>query len=57
MRMKVKRDGIEIVPENEEDEAYIEHVLGDHPVVERVNVHGLSRLAYLLVKKGPDKGA
>jgi len=57
MRMKVKRDGIEIVPEDEEDEAYIEHVLGDHPVVERVNVHGLSRLAYLLVKKGPDKGA
>lgn len=51
MRMKVRRDWIEIEPEDEEDEAYIEHVLGDHPVVERVNVHGLSSLAYLKIRK------
>jgi len=57
MRMKLRRDWIEIIPENEEDEVYIEHVLGEHPVVERVNAAGLSKLALLRIRKATVKKA
>jgi len=52
MRMEVGRYSIHILPENEIELAYIERVLGlqeadDFVKLKRVNVLGLSKLAYL----------
>lgn len=56
MRLEVKRDELQIVPEGEIDEAYIEHVLGmrhegDKCDVSFVPVFGVSRLAYVRLRK------
>ena len=56
MRMEIKRYGIEIIPEDEEDIAYIEEVLGlknegDKADVIRYNVFGTLSLGYVTIKK------
>ena len=56
MRMKVGSCGIQIIPENEQDVAYIEDTLGlkeetSFIKLERINASGLSCIAYLEAKK------
>lgn len=58
MKMKVTRYEIQIAPENEVDEAYLEEVLGLHARdatarCERVNMIGLGKMAYLRVSRSP----
>ena len=53
--MEVKRNRIEIVPENEIDEAFIEEVLGlkkegECGIARRVDVMGTSALAYIYIE-------
>lgn len=60
MRMKLGRFGIMIIPEDEQDEAYIEEVLGlkeegQSVKLRRENAAGLNKLAYLETKKEKDK--
>ena len=60
MKMKVTRNSIEIVPENEIDEAYIEEVLGmkregDQCVGVRVGVMGTSGLAYIAIRRSMER--
>jgi len=52
MKFEIERYGIKIIPENEEDEAYIEDTLGvtneNHTIsLYRVNLFGMHSLAYL----------
>ena len=56
MEMKVTRDAVFIIPENEEDEAYLEDTLGlkedgDSPVCKRVNSMRTSSIAYIEITK------
>ena len=61
MKMEVKRSRIEIVPENEIDEAYIEEVLGMNREGEQcvgvrvnvmgVNVMGTDGLGYIAIRR------
>ena len=56
MKMEVERRRMQIVPENEIDEAYIEEVLGmkregDQCVGVRVGVMGTSGLAYIAIRR------
>ena len=57
MRMEVERNRILIIPENEQDKAYIEDTLflknkGDEIVCKRANAMNLSCIAYLEIKGG-----
>lgn len=61
MILKVRRNSIEISPENEEDEGYIEEILGlkqngDFIKLKRINAMGLSALAYLEAEKEKNDG-
>lgn len=56
MRLNVDRYGIDITPENVQDEAFLEEVLGlkeggATAVAYRVNAIGLSRIAYMRITK------
>lgn len=63
MKLEVTRYGLKIIPENAQDEAFIEEVLGlrnlsddigkPHPKCElvRMNVFNTSKLAYIESKK------
>ena len=56
MTMEIKRRCIEIIPDNELDEAYIEEVLGlkndkDFCICARANINGLSCTPYLKIYK------
>lgn len=56
MKLKVERYGIEIIPEDKIDEAYIEEVLGLKEAnssikLKRINAMGLSCIAYLQTEK------
>ncbi len=56
MRLEVDRYCIKIIPENVQDEVYIEEVLGlktelNVCEVRRVNAMGFSSLAYLRIQK------
>ena len=59
MKMEIRRYGIEIIPQSEQDEAYIETVLGitrEHPhaLVVRRHVIGIdTALALLEIKRAP----
>jgi hypothetical protein len=60
MKMRVTRLGIDIIPENEIDEAYIEDTLGlrddgDFIRLVRQNASGLSSLANLTTHPFPEK--
>ena len=60
MRMRVGRNTIDIIPENSQDEAYIEEVLamtqaGDVAKVQRINVIGMGSLAYITIMKEENK--
>ena len=66
MKMKVERNKIYIIPENEIDVAYIEEVLGmkrkgdhcvegDQCVGDRVDVMGTSALAYISIRRAEVK--
>ena len=60
MKLKVTRYFLEIIPEGETDEAYIEEVLGlgkegDKIELIRVNASGLSCIAYLKTKDKYDE--
>jgi len=59
MKMEVRRYRILILPENEEDKAYIEDTLGlknegDRLDCKRVNVIGLSSIAYIKISRGEE---
>jgi hypothetical protein len=54
MKMEIRRDEIAIIPQDEEDIAYLEDVLGfdsEHPEgkIKRVNVSSTSSLAYIKI--------
>ena len=56
MRFKTDRYGIKIIPENDQDIAYIEDTLGlkdknSHIKLKRTNAIGLSCIAYLETEK------
>ena len=56
MEMKIERNCIEIIPENEEDEAYLEEVLGlkkdgDVAVAIRRDVYGIDKMAFVEIRK------
>jgi len=56
MKLKIERHRLGIVPESETDIAYIEEVLGikdegDTTKLERVNVMGTSKLAYIFTER------
>ena len=56
MKMKINRHSIDIIPECEADEAYLEEVLGmkahdAKALAHRVNAIGLSAWAYLRLEK------
>ncbi len=58
MKMQITRYSIQIVPETPQDEAFLEIILGFSPnalggqaEATRVNVVGLSALAYVEIKK------
>jgi hypothetical protein len=59
MKLQVDRYSIKVIPENAQDEAFIEEVLGlkagGTPVMlRRVNVHGTSsQLAYAEARRDP----
>jgi hypothetical protein len=59
MKLEVKQDSLEIIPESEMEIGWIEHVLelrldGDSIPLVRVNAVGLSCIAYL--KVAPEEG-
>jgi len=59
MKMDIRRYGIQIIPENDEDEAYIEEVLGLKTVKSvasctRENAIGLQRIAHINICKKED---
>ena len=56
MKFELKRYWIEVIPESEEDEAFIKDTLGlrkadDHIRLVRKNAVGLSRVSYLKTEK------
>jgi len=56
MKLELEKYRILIIPENEMEEAYLEHVLnlkeeGDFAQAKRVNAHQLSCWAYLEIKE------
>ncbi len=56
MKLKVNRYSLEIIPEGETDEAYIEEVLGlkenhQNALCTRINAIGLGCIAYIQIKK------
>ena len=56
MKLRVNRYTIEIIPEDNIDEAYIEEVLGlkenhQNALCTRINSIGLSCIAYIQIKK------
>ena len=58
MKFKVKRYGIDIIPENEQDKAYIEDTLGlkhgeDSTPCVRKNAIGMHSIASLTITKEP----
>ena len=58
MRLEIKRHSLQLIPEGEVDEAYLEEVLGLHDQsrtaeVRRRNAHGLSCWAYAEVLSVP----
>jgi hypothetical protein len=60
MELKVNRYGLQIIPKDEIEEAYIEEVLGlknpgDYVLLKRVNSVGLSCISHLVTVK--DHGA
>ena len=59
MKMDIRRYGIQIIPENDEDEAYIEEVLGLTTITSeasctRKNAIGMQRIAYINICKKED---
>jgi hypothetical protein len=62
MELKINRYSLQIIPEDEVDEAYIEEVLGmkkagDYVILKRVNSVGLSCIAYLNTELPPPEPA
>lgn len=60
MKMEVEKRRILIIPESEQDKAYIEDTLGikkeeDKVICSRVNVMGLSCIAYLEIERQTKK--
>lgn len=56
MRLEINRKGILVIPNSEEDEAYIEDTLGllndgDSIPLKRINAFALSSIAYLEATK------
>lgn len=56
MRFEIERDGIKIIPENDQDRAYIEDTLGlrfDKAAISLVrrNAMGLSSIAFLVTAR------
>ena len=56
MKLEVSRYHMTVVPETEQDRAYLEEVLGmknneDQCTAERINAMGLSCWAYLKIRK------
>jgi len=56
MKMEIRRYGITITPENAEDEAYVEEVLGlkdckTEALCIRENAIGLNRIAHIAITK------
>jgi stalled ribosome rescue protein Dom34 len=55
MKMNLKRYSIQIVPENDEDIAYLEEIIGakeeEAMITKRVDAFGLSSLAYIEISK------
>jgi hypothetical protein len=52
MKFEIRRDGIVVIPENDQDRAYIEDTLGlkkdgEYILLTRKNAHGLGSIAYL----------
>jgi len=59
MKFEIRRFGIVVIPETDEDKAYIEDTLGlrgegDAVHLQRRNAHGLNSIAYLETISGED---
>jgi len=56
MRLKIEKSRLLIIPENEQDEGYLEVIFdlkneGDFVKAKRVNAYGLSAMAYIEIEK------